>query len=301
MSFILFMQVLSLFSFAETQDTNSVPDSYRNMRFWDVEVSRCFSYQETSNSCVSASIEMVLKYLDLLPLPNQSQLAIEMHTDINHTTQWRYTNIPFEKRGFSKYYNQSLSNDFGIALSYLKGNVSQNFPAIIKTWYDEQAKAKAKVTHARVVTGYNSTGIFVHDPWDGPNEFLNYSTFSSLWNDAGYWAFIVKQEPKFDLIVEVKDWFGNPIPEVEFILRGEINQTEVTNSDGNAKFSNLTIANYILSYDWRFQSEEDSITLTKPTKISYKVFLSNEAILGITIAVFLVIIGIVIWILRKKR
>ena len=169
---------------------------------------RCFFPQETSNSCVPASIQMVLRYLDYSPLPNQTQLATEMHTDIKHTTEWRFTYIPFKNRSFSEYYNQSLSSYFSIALSHLKGNISQNFPAIVKTWYDEQAKAEGKVTHARVVTGYNSTGIFLHDPWDEPNEFLNYSTFSSLWKtNSGYWAFIVKQEPKFDLIVEVKDWF----------------------------------------------------------------------------------------------
>jgi len=50
----------------------------------------------------------------------------------------------------------------------------------VKTWYDDEEKAEGKVTHARVITGYNSTGIFFHDPWDGPNIFLNYSSLLSL-------------------------------------------------------------------------------------------------------------------------
>ena len=297
MSVILFIQVLSLFPFVIAQDTDSIPDSYKNKRFWDIQLDRCFFYQETSNSCISASIQMIFRYLDFSPLPNQTQLANEMHADVNHTTEWRFTYIPFENRGFSEYYNESLSNDFSKALSHLKGNIFQNFPAIVKTWYDEQQKAEGKVTHARVVTGYNSTGIFLHDPWDGPNGFLNYSIFSSLWDVTGYWTFIVKQEPKFDLVVEVRDLFGNPVSGVKITLIGEINRTEASDLNGTARFSNLTIANYPLSYEWRFQSGEDSITLTKPAKVSYVVLFSYAIILLIIVVIVVVLI---VWILKKK-
>ena len=59
----------------------------------------------------------------------------------------------------------------------------------VKTWYDDEEKAEGKVTHARAITGYNSTGIFFHDPWDGPNIFWNYSPFSTLWDtDSEYWG-----------------------------------------------------------------------------------------------------------------
>lgn len=264
-------------------------------------MNRCYFWQKTENSCVSASIQMILAYLDFSPLPSQTHLATEMHTDINHTTKWRYTYIPFKNRSFSEYYNHSLSNDFNIALSHLRGNISQNFPAMIKIWYDEQSKAEGKITHAGVITGYNSTGIFFHDPWHRPNRFLNYSAFSSLWEtDSGYWAFIVKQEPKFDLIVEAKDWFGTPIPEVRFILRGETNRTEVTDLNGTARFSNLTMANYVLTYDWRFQSQEYNITLTKTAKVSYSLFLSDQTIFKIIIIAFLVIVVIIILICSKR-
>lgn len=264
------------------------------MGFWDIEVGRCFFYQETSNSCVSASIQIVLKYLDFSPLPNQTQLATEMHTDINHTTKWKYTYIPFQNRSFSEYYNQSLSNDFNRALVSLKGNVSQNFPVIVNAWYDEQAKLEGKITHASVVTGYNLTGIFVHDPWYGPNRFLNYSAFSSLWETGSeYWAFIVRREPKFDLIVGITDWFGNPISGVNVTLGGETNRTEVTDMNGTVEFSNLTIANYVLGYSWRFQWEEDRITLTKRTTLGYNVFLSDLMIFVIAIFSFLALFVIV--------
>ncbi len=299
MTLMLLMQFLSLFSFIEAQVTSSNPDGYKNMRFWDIEVGRCFVYQKTSNSCVPASIQMVFRYLDFSPLPNQTQLANEMHTDINHTTEWRFTYIPFKNRGFSEYYNGSLSSDFSKAISYLKGNISRNFPAIVRTWYDEQAKSEGKITHARVITGYNSTGIFFHDPWIGPNEYLSYSAFSDLWNDAGYRAFIVKQEPRFDLFVEVKDWFGNSVPEVRFTLVDKINRTEVTNSSGIAKFSNLTVANYSLGYSWRFQSEEEDIILTRQTSKNYRVFFSDVTILIITV-ISLVIIAMILLINVKR-
>jgi hypothetical protein len=300
-SFILFMQVFSLFFLVKAQDTDILFDSYLNLRFWDIEIGECFFHQETSNSCVSASIQMVLKYFDFSPLPNQTQLAAEMYTDINRTTEWRYAYIPFKSRGFLEYYNQSLSNDFNNALNNLKGNVSQNFPVIVNTWYDEHAKFQGKVTHARVVTGYNLTGIFFHDPWDGPNRFLNYSAFSSLWNtDFGYWAFIVKLEPKFDLIVEVKDYFSTPIPEVTLILEDKITRIEITNLNGTAKFSNLTIANYVLSYDWRFQSQKYDITLTKTTNVSFSLFLSNPTIFLIAITALLIFAAVIVWILKKR-
>jgi uncharacterized protein YvpB len=300
-SFITFVQILSLFCFVQVQGTNVLLDEYKNMRFWDTGVGRCFFNQETTNSCVPTSVQMVLKYLDFSPLPNQTELAIEMHTDISHPTQWRYVYIPFENRGFSEYYNQSLSSIFDNALIYLKGNVSKNFPAIIKIWYDEQAKSEGKITHAVVVTGYNSTGIFVHDPWYEPNRFLNLSAFSSLWEtDSGYWAFIIQREPNFDLTVKVKDFLGNAIPNVQLTLRGKSNYIRVTDLNGTAIFSNLTIAGYVLSYDWRFQSKEYNIPLTKNERVSYYLLFSNQTILVITIG-FLVIVFIIYWILRKKK
>lgn len=288
---ILFVQFFSLFTLAQGQDTLFHSSAYRNLRLWDTDVGRCFFRQETSNSCVPASVEMVLEYLDFSPLPNQTQLAIEMHTDINHPTKWRYVYIPFENRNFSDYYSGSFSDDFGVALSYLKGNISRNFPAIVNTWYDEQAKAEGEISHARVVTGYNSTGIFFHDPWSEPNRFLNYSTLSNLWKtDSGYVAFIVRQEPTFDLIVEIKDWRTRLIPEVECFLIGETNRTKVTNSDGIARFSDLTIAYYVLRYTYKLESEEHRITLTRAMEVSYRFISPDQKIFGIILITFIVVL-----------
>jgi len=297
---ILVMQILCLLYFGHVETTTIFSDEYKNMRFWDVDIGGCFFSQETTNSCVPASVQMVLEYLDFSPLANQTQLATEMNTEINHTTEWRYVYIPFKERGFSKYHNQSLSNDFNRALANLKGNVSKNFPAILEIWYNEQAKSEGKVTHAVVVTGYNSTGIFVHDPWYQPHRFLNYSAFSSLWEtDSGYWAFMVEVEPRFDMIVEAQDWFGNVIPGVQFTLSGENNQTSITDLNGTAKFSNLTMGNYVLSYQWRFQSDKYNIALTKMLQVNCRLLLSNPTIV-VMVTLFLIIIVVVI-ILRLRK
>ena len=138
---------------------------------------------------------MVLRSYDFSPLPTQTELAIEMKTDLNHTTEWKYTYVPFNNRSYTEYINQSLSLNVDWALLYLKRNVTRNFTAIVITWYDQNFKDARNVTHGRVITGYNETGIFFHDPIDGPNRYLHNSDFANLWDtDYGYWALIVEKE-----------------------------------------------------------------------------------------------------------
>ena len=101
----------------------------------------------------------------------------------------------FNKRGYTEHINRSLSPDADLALSSLKNNISKRFPAIVIMWYDQKAKEIRRRTHARVVTGYNETGIFFHDPLYGPNRYMGNSDFTNLWNiNYGYWAFIVQRE-----------------------------------------------------------------------------------------------------------
>jgi hypothetical protein len=171
------------------------PQTFRIPEFWDEEKQYCFFYQETNVSCVPASVQMILKSYGVSPLPTQKELATEMKTDLNHTTDWKYTYIPFNKRDYTKYINQSLSSNVDWALLYLKRNISRNFPTIVITWYDQTARKIGIMTHGRVVTGYNETGIFFHDPIDGPNRYLHNRDFTDLWNTSyGYWALIIESE-----------------------------------------------------------------------------------------------------------
>jgi len=185
---------LSVFLFAKlTYANGDYPQTYKIPNFWDEGKEYCFASQETSVSCVPASIQMVLKSYNVTPLPTQEELAIEMRTDLNHTTEWNFTYIPFDGRNFTEYINQSLSQDADQALANLKGNVSMNFPAIVDTWYDQAYKQSGNMTHARVVTGYNETGIFYHDPSDGPNKYMGNVKFAELWStNKGFWAFVVE-------------------------------------------------------------------------------------------------------------
>ena len=194
--------IVFLFSltYLKSQNTSAFP-SYINSRFSVTPtINYCYYQQTTSNSCIRASVQMVLDYIDTSPLPNQTELAIEMHTTENQTAQWKYTYLPFEKRGFNDYFNGSLPNNFETALNLLKGNVSRNYPTIVDTWFDEQAKENNTITHARVIIGYNTTGVFFHDPWSGPNQFMNNQEFEDLWNTTeGYYIFMLEQEPLFNL------------------------------------------------------------------------------------------------------
>lgn len=163
--------------------------------FINSERGSCFFYQETRAACIPASIQMILKTYDVTPLPSQEELAIEMKTDVNHRTYWENIRFPFEKRGYNKYQSESLSTEPDQALLYLKKSVSKNFPTIIITWYDRIEKEKFGFTHGLLIIGYNKTGMFFHDPLEGPLRYLDNKTFSDLWNvNGGYWAFIVEKE-----------------------------------------------------------------------------------------------------------
>lgn len=191
---ILSIMVLSAFLFLKlTYANGEYPQTHKIPDFWDEEKGYCFISQETNVSCVEASIQMVLKSYNVTPLPTQEEIATEMQTDLNHTTQWNLIYIPFDRQNFTEYINESLSQDADQALAFLKGNVSMNFPIIVDTWYDQAYKDNQNMTHARVVTGYNETGIFYHDPIDGPDLYMGNVKFAGLWStDKGFWAFIVE-------------------------------------------------------------------------------------------------------------
>ena len=219
-----------------------------------------------------------------------------------NTTEWRYTCIPFEKRGFLNFLNRSLSDDFDIALSQLKTTVSKNYPIMIDSWLSEKDKLDGNITHARAVTGYNLTGIFCHDPKITSNQFLNNSLLSELWRtDLGYWALIIEQEPLFNLNVGVSDWFGNPIPEVRLSLVGEINYESVTDYNGVSLFLNVKLGDYTLICESQLQTENREITIEKQESLELSL-LSNQVIVlvGVVIIIILVAAALTMVFTRKS-
>jgi hypothetical protein len=103
-----------------TYANGEYPQTYKVPNFWDEEKGYCFAFQVTNVSCVLASVQMVLTSYDVTPLPTQEELAIEMQTDLNHTTEWNFIHTPFDRRNFTEYINQSLSQDADQALADLK-------------------------------------------------------------------------------------------------------------------------------------------------------------------------------------
>jgi predicted double-glycine peptidase len=189
--------------------------------FWNEEKGFCWFEQETNVSCVPASVQMILESYGIEPLPSQMQLAQEMQTDINHTTQWEFAYLPFANRDFTSFQNESLSQNPDLALHYLKENTAKNYRILVKTWFGEIDKAKGNMTHARVITGFNETGIFFHDPSSGPNLYLYNSQFLELWDVEGnYWALVIEQDVPPELSNLVWRWIEGNLDIVALLIVG---------------------------------------------------------------------------------
>jgi hypothetical protein len=130
-------------------------------------------------------------------------------------------------------------------------------------------------------------------PYKGPGVFINNSLFSSLWKtDIGYWAFIIEHEPKFNISIRVTDVLGLPIANAEVTLTSEVELIRVTDLDGIAEFSDLSLNEYKLSVGWRIETIEDYVTLSNNTTRYYSFFFSDPVILVIiAIAIVLIIIA----------
>jgi len=169
-----------------------------------------FHYQDTYYYCGPASLEMIFDYYgeDI----NQSEIADVARTigdpvDSTFTDELRrathFSNIStsggaeipdknitgytLRKLGYAGFENHDMN------LTQLKSYIDEDKPLILLMWYSGFHVS----THYRVVTGYNETHVFVHDPWNnitwggrygGPNIAFNYTYFLDLWSYYGYWA-----------------------------------------------------------------------------------------------------------------
>jgi hypothetical protein len=171
-----------------------------------------FHYQDTDYYCGPACLEMVFDYYG----EDISQLEI---ADVARTIgEPIYSTFTDELRRAAHFSNISTStgnempeNIIGYTLrklgyaafeahdmnlTQLKNFIDQDKPLILLMWYSEYHVS----THYRVVTGYNATHVFLHDPWNkpewggrygGPNITFNYTYFLDLWSFYGYWALYV--------------------------------------------------------------------------------------------------------------
>jgi len=166
--------------------------------------------QETNFTCISASIQMIFLSTDSENLPSQKELAVEMLSNENNTVNWDNTWVPFHNRNYTLLMNGSLSNIPDVAVYRLKKYLVNNSKIIVNTWYNEIERQKGEITHARVITGYNETGIFFHDPQIGPNIFLFYNDFITLWKtDIGFWALIIEHKTSINTGFNFGIWLDN--------------------------------------------------------------------------------------------
>lgn len=167
------------------------PDSYRNHA-----LSGVFHSQDTSKSCASACVQMVLQYYQISPLPTQEVLAEEMNTTIEKQTEAYIVYVPFEKRDIDIVFDGHFSLNFSRSCEQLKGNVSLDRPIIVLMYYN----SSKSMGHYRVVTGYNQTGFFCSDPskggqYTGTNVYFEDELFAALWTRHRNWGLVLENQP----------------------------------------------------------------------------------------------------------
>jgi hypothetical protein len=243
---VVFSKVLTVYADSSYPQTHKIP------QFWDKENDYCYFIQETNVSCVPACIQMILKSYIIDPLPSQNELAFEMKTDINHTTQWNFTYIPFITRGFIEFLNRSLSDSKDLALHSLKENIAKNYRIMVITWYSETDKEIGNITHGRIITGYNETGLFFHDPLSGLNKYFHNSYFLDLWDtNYDYWALIIEQDVPLEPHYLLIKWVNNNLDIVALLIVGLVVEVHYVSRISN--FTN-SIALYLFFSRKGFES-----------------------------------------------
>lgn len=183
--------------------SKDIPDSYKIDKYWSKTKNYRWHNQVALNSCGPACVQMVLDYYNIIFIPSQKRLAIEMNTTIDNYTYTNFLHLPFDNRNITIIFEGNLSENFEVACDQLKGNISLNRPIIILMWYDHLPNSTG---HYRLLTGYNQTGFFFHDPacsfnsiellYSGPNIYFNNTYFKRLWTKYDHWAMITESDPK---------------------------------------------------------------------------------------------------------
>jgi len=171
-----------------------------------------FYYQNTYYYCGPACLQMVFNYYG--ENISQSEIAAvartigdpwyETYTDelrragqfsnlstsMGKELPYNITGYTMRKLGYAAFESQ------GMNLTTMETLVNQGKPLILLMWYSGNHSSG----HFRVVTGYNQTHVFVHDPWNkplwggtygGPDLAFNNAYFLDLWSYFGNWALYV--------------------------------------------------------------------------------------------------------------
>lgn len=157
---------------------------------------RYYHVQEAQNYCGPASVQMVLDWLGVWPLPTQTELAAELGTPVDGPTVIDTMPVPFQKRDLI------VEEGQGLGISALKESIADDYPVIILMYLDDGSI----YGHYVVVVGYNEGGVFVHDPYStslgsvnrevGANVFISDNLLATLWSySPGQWGLIIKSSP----------------------------------------------------------------------------------------------------------
>lgn len=152
----------------------------------------CYFPQRCPKFCGQASAQMVLQMVLEKPV-SQFRLEKEMEFIEGAGTLNRYMKNPFQNRGI-----KIISVGFYSNLGHLIEAVNNECYSIINIRFDKQSSSG----HYVVVTGYNETGFFVHDPWPeewgkatgrntGENVYLSNELLKELWAFRRYWVLTV--------------------------------------------------------------------------------------------------------------
>jgi len=170
-----------------------------------------FHYQDIDYYCGPACLEMVFDYYgedinqleiadvartigepvystftdELRRAAHFSNISTSMSEEMPDENITGYT---LRKSGYAAFENHHMD------LTQLKSYIDQGKPLILLMWYSGYHVSK----HFRVVTGYNETHVFVHDPWNKPlwggmygGAYIafTYSEFLDLWEaQFDYWT-----------------------------------------------------------------------------------------------------------------
>jgi hypothetical protein len=197
---------------------NTFPETHKLDGFWNEDEDYNFCYQVTDLSCGPASVQMVLGYFGSSLLQNQTIIAEKLNTSIYDVAYTSKFHLPFDDCGIEIKFNGMMPENSEQAIASLKENISLNRPAIVLMNYSLISESG----HFRVVTGYNQTGLFVHDPWDnnfwkpdpnysGPNIYFDNELFAILWDapkNVTNWAIILCSKEE---IPEFSSWVILPL------------------------------------------------------------------------------------------
>jgi hypothetical protein len=163
-----------------------------------------FYYQENSYYCGPAALQMVFDFWGELVSQNEIADVARTVPYVTYTDELRRAahfsilsnSTGSEMIGSIKGYSvrklgYAAYEISGLTLEGLKRLITEDYPLILlMRWIPGLTYG-----HYRVVTGYNTTHIFLHDPWlgsgGGPNTAMNYTFFLDMWAYSGYWALFV--------------------------------------------------------------------------------------------------------------